>query len=231
MAAFTLLLIMTELTLCSFSVTGIKREIDQCYVKKLLKEESIDILLLQEIWLLETQLNILNDVSEDYMYTAVSGVDSKSNLLPGRPKGGVAIMWRKNILHKIKPVFQKNKRVCAIEISLRDAKQILVICCYMPCDNNHRTQVDDEFIDCLDAVHTCMASKPYHAVIIGGDINIDLNRNSANCNYLKQFADMLQLKFLWEHDNASPSATYESYDGRSTSVIDHLWQAVMCGIM
>ena len=46
MAAFTLLLIMTELTLCSFNVTGIKREIDQCYVKKLLKEESIDILLL-----------------------------------------------------------------------------------------------------------------------------------------------------------------------------------------
>ena len=58
-------------------------------------------------------------------------------------------------------------------------------------------------------------------IIIGGDMNIDIKRDSGNTNYMIQFAENLDLKFVWNHNNSSPAATYESYDGRASSIIDH----------
>ena len=41
----------------------------------------------------------------------------------------------------------------------------------------------------------CMVSGNYDSVIIGGDLNVDLGRNTANCRFLKQFAECLDLQF------------------------------------
>ena len=43
MYIFAQMLLMTELTLCSFNVTGVKRDASMYYVHKLLSEEKIDL--------------------------------------------------------------------------------------------------------------------------------------------------------------------------------------------
>jgi len=62
------------------------------YVYDLLPE--CDILCLQEHWLLQEHLDSFKEF--DFLYTAVSGVDS-SQLLYGRPYGGCAILYRKSL--------------------------------------------------------------------------------------------------------------------------------------
>ena len=80
------------LTYKSFNVTGLKRVTNQDYIRKIINEQDIDVLFLQETWLLEEQHDIIGNISSDYMFTAQSGVDSEKQLLPGRPSGGTAIL-------------------------------------------------------------------------------------------------------------------------------------------
>ena len=57
------------------------------YVSDLLS--SCDILLIQEHWLFQENFNVLN-ISDQFIYTAVSGMDS-SNLLVGRSFGALDV--------------------------------------------------------------------------------------------------------------------------------------------
>ena len=40
-------------------------------------------------------------ISSEYLYIAKSGVDSGARILPGRPKGGVGILYKKSLSDKI----------------------------------------------------------------------------------------------------------------------------------
>ena len=72
----SLIIVMNLLTFCSFNSTGIRRPASQDFIKKLLLDYHVDIMLLQETWLLDSQLHVLSDLSSDYMHTGKSGVDS-----------------------------------------------------------------------------------------------------------------------------------------------------------
>ena len=57
---------------------------------------SLDFCLIQEHWLLTEHLGALDIlVSDEFISIGISGMDS-SNLLPGRPYGGCAILCRKS---------------------------------------------------------------------------------------------------------------------------------------
>ena len=54
-------------------------------------------LCLQEVWLLDETLYILGSISTEYMYTTISEVDSRKQILQDRLHGGVAIMYKKSL--------------------------------------------------------------------------------------------------------------------------------------
>ena len=54
-----------------------------------------DICMLQEHWLLEEQLHLIN-INDDFLSTGVRGMVS-SDLITGRPYGGCAILFRKSL--------------------------------------------------------------------------------------------------------------------------------------
>ena len=64
----------------------------QKYVQKVLRD--CGIMLLQEHWLSDSQLSILNTLSPDHVSVAVSGFGNNS-VLTGRPYGGCVTLWRK----------------------------------------------------------------------------------------------------------------------------------------
>ena len=117
------------------------------YVSDLLS--SCDILLIQEHWLFQENFNVLN-ISDQFIYTAVSGMDS-SNFLVGCPFGGCAIMYRKSLLACVKSIPTNSRRFCAVRLIDSNNSTILLINVYMPID--YGTSVSNvEFISCLSEI-------------------------------------------------------------------------------
>ena len=56
-----------------------------------------DFLCLQELWCLHETLYRLVSISTDYMYTAISAVDSGHQILRGKQHGDIGIMYKKSL--------------------------------------------------------------------------------------------------------------------------------------
>ena len=59
----------------------------------------------------------LGSISTEYMYTAISGVDSRKQMLRGKPPGGVAIMYNKSLAKYVTHGRSENRRVSAVKIT------------------------------------------------------------------------------------------------------------------
>ena len=65
------------------------------FINNLLSDTKIDILCLQENWLLDRDIAKLSNIHADYQFNGKYWVDATERILPGRPQGGVAIAWHK----------------------------------------------------------------------------------------------------------------------------------------
>ena len=88
------------LRIATLNCEGIIRSRD--YMHNYLNESSCDILCLQETWHLDENIHLFNTINTDYLYTAISGVDSRAKILSSRPKGGVGILYKKSLSNTIK---------------------------------------------------------------------------------------------------------------------------------
>ena len=98
----------------SFNFEGVKRSKD--FICDLLNTTDCNILCLQEIWTLDSTIDMLNTIHKDYKYTEISGVDSTAEILHCRPKGGVAILIKKSLAKYVSYVMSDNRRICAIKL-------------------------------------------------------------------------------------------------------------------
>ena len=108
---------MDRLLLCSFNSTGLGRDKEE-YIREVLTSLSPDFMLLQETWLLPSNLGKLACIHKDYVAHGVSSVDN-STLLLGRPYGGVGILWHKKwskYVHNIN--VPESNRVCAVAVDI-----------------------------------------------------------------------------------------------------------------
>ena len=113
------------LKLVSYNSTGLggaKME----FISDMLQEENVDILLLQETWLLSSNITKLAEINDKFSFVGTSGMD-ESQLLQGRPYGGLAIMWNKKLSCQIRPVDTgSTRRICAVELNC-GAEKFLII--------------------------------------------------------------------------------------------------------
>ena len=128
---------------------------------------------MQEIWLPERNLDELDTIHQEYMSVGVSGMTS-TEILHGRPYGGVGIIWKKSIAHMVKPVKCNSNRVCCVKLMLPDNFNILLINCYMPCDNYKQHEVDIAFQQAVDDIEeVVIKNDDVVSIILAGDINVD----------------------------------------------------------
>ena len=71
-----------------------------------------DFLCLQELWYLDETLYGLGSISTDYMYTAISGVDSGHQILLGKPHGGIGILYKMSLAKYVSHIKSINRSVC-----------------------------------------------------------------------------------------------------------------------
>jgi len=67
----------------------------------------------------------LANIDNNYLFTGRSGFNN-SDVLTGRPYGGVAILWRSNFAVSITVIDTNSKRVCALRME-SDAFKLLFI--------------------------------------------------------------------------------------------------------
>jgi exonuclease III len=89
-------------------------------------------------------MHLLSEIHGEINY-AGKGVDKYDPLLPvsmPRGYGGVAIIWRKDIDHIIRPLEDGSEKIQCVEISGNKDIKLLLISIYLPAkgSNNHITE-------------------------------------------------------------------------------------------
>ena len=204
-----------KLKITTFNCQGFKERMYD-YVKEIFKES--DILLLQETWLYDFEHSNFANIIPNCQFYAISGMDSANVHRQGRPFGGCAVLWKKNLALAINPINTTSPRICAVEIKSEQIKLILITV-YMPNDNDLNNNID-LYGDVLSEISSVICNYE-HDIIIGGDLNVDYIRtNSQNLNLLKQFLHVEELECATlkiTHNNF----TREDSLG-SRSFIDHI---------
>ena len=107
-------------------------------VKSLCKAH--DIILLQEHWLLTSNLYKLDQIDNNFQCYSISAMDHKvsSGILVGRPFGGVAILWNKKLSNCVNLLDCDHTYGRFISIKLCNkvninVNSIVLTCVYFPC--------------------------------------------------------------------------------------------------
>ena len=92
----------------------------------------------------------------------------------------------------------------------------------MPCDNYRVHVVDEEFVDTLDYIdQLCLGNTDVSAVILVGDMNVDLCRSNGQSKCLQTFVEQHGRKFMKDHEHANYDYTYAMESLHRYSCIDH----------
>ena len=178
-----------KLKITTFNCQGFKDRMYD-YVNELFMLS--DILLLQETWLYKFEHSNFNKIIPNCQFHAISSMDEAEIQRRGRPFGGCAILWKRNLKLKITPVNSTSPRICAVEVNSEQIK-VLLITVYMPNDNDLNGN-NDLYGDILSEISSIICNYE-HDIIISGDLNVDFNRiNSNNLELLKHFINIEELE-------------------------------------
>ncbi len=99
-------------------------------------------------------------------------------------------MWHKSPAHKVKHVHQDCKRINCFILHVSENVKELIINVYMPNDNYRQTDVDREFDETLDNIEQlCIKYSYVNAIMLVGDLNIDLTRDNAHSGRIIHFTE------------------------------------------
>ena len=88
-----------------------------------------DIILIQEHWLFQAQIHLIGELHSQINYAA-KGVDINDPLLPiSMPRGyrGVAVIWKNEIDHLVRPIQDGSEKIQAVEIQGKAGDRLLLI--------------------------------------------------------------------------------------------------------
>ncbi|ELT92012.1 hypothetical protein CAPTEDRAFT_209336 [Capitella teleta] len=182
--------------------------------------DNCDILLLQEHWYFDADLHKIAGQCDNVTVYGASGMDS-SLMLYGRPFGGCAFVFRNFLKCSVTRIASSCKRLIALIVEIAGAR-IMMINVYMPCDTVYDVAVADMYNDVLNEIELIVDSHPQvDCVIIGGDLNVDFERNSLNKQSLLSMCDRQCLRSGLRSHVASVDFTYMNEATGSGSIIDH----------
>ena len=201
-----------KLSIVSFNCHGYNNGLS--YLPVLL--DSSDIVLLQEHWLSDSELDKL--CFDGFVTHAISGFDN-SVLQHGRPSGGCAILYRQCLINSIKQVKTSSYRYCAIKIGLRNCNCLLVNV-YLPTD--YRSDAANEQLkDTLGELCGLISTVSHDVLVIAGDWNMDTRRPCSFTDIVQSFLTELDLSLADLNYANEVSFTYMGHNG-SKSWIDHV---------
>ena len=185
-----------------------------------------DILLLQETWLTEADLPLLSQISTDFYSRGITSMNTSTEVLKGRPFGGIAILWRKTLGPSAKPVLYDDNRLLGLELTTSNNVKLLVVNTYLPCSSAANL---DEFIFYLSKLNSIIETADTNYCMVMGDFNADTsNDDNGNISQLfgKRLLSYSQLEDLTISDHlildSRSTYTFVSAVNGMTSWLDHV---------
>jgi len=202
-----------SLSVCSYNCRSIKNSLPA--VARLC--DSYDIVLLQEHWLLSSELDMLQSVHSDFYAYGLSAVDCSSDVLVGRPYGGTAVLYRKELAEVTQHVASDESRITGIQV-LTDIGPVLIMNVYMPTNYGDDNSLE-LYMDCLGKLHATVVDNEAAHVLIVGDFNC-----SPGSRFFNDFIDFADDNNFIVSDlrRLTDVVTYISDDGKKMSWIDHV---------
>ena len=210
--------------ICTFNCKGFKNR-NYPFIKEL--SNRFDFILLQETWLHDFEIEKINNIIPNFMIKATSSMKDTDINRVGRPFGGCMVMWKKSLKINVKEIVTSSERICAIEVKNDKGLKCIIISTYMPVNDNTASSVLT-FGDTLSEISSIIGTYDEHKVIIGGDLNVDFNKESLNRDLLTNFCSTENLTTELHQFPNSINFTYESSTGNK-SYIDHfIYSEDMC---
>ncbi len=205
----------------SYNSTGMASD-KQDFLNEMILKYDPDIIFIQETWLINSWRNvILRNICDLYMADGISVVRD-TELMRGRPYGGLAILWKKTLVDIVDyRTIPNTDRVCAIEITCGN-NMLLCVNMYMPVDNQRKRYVDTDMMDTIESTVMFIENSGITSVIIGGDINLDLSHHNARDMYFRDFIDGQNLIYTFHLPVADKGYTYYDMANGCKSCIDHI---------
>ena len=188
---------------------------------------SSDIIFLQETWLMDYDTQFLTTICDKFYAEGISSMDCSTQLLAGRPHGGLGILWRKSLGEKCNIVDLDDTRLLGIEIAINnndDEIKLLFVNIYMPFDCADNA---DDFMQYLSRVNDIFETYPTPYVYVIGDLNANVIVKNNQCS--SKFGETL-LKFCNDEDILvadydylpKDSFTFTSSAHNTVSWLDHI---------
>jgi len=211
----------------TWNVTGVMSS--SSYLCDVITEGKIDICGISEHWLYPHNMFFLDCISSDYNCHGVCDKDLYwTNERRKVGKGGVCIMWRKQLDNFIVPLSIESDRIVGIQLQLLNNQYIYMFQVYLPSSNHSLNEYRECMTILYDLYHTY---RDQGLVVFMGDFNARVNsiRSSTRDDCLKGFLldcnlcaiNQTQLRY-------GPRDTFVSYDNQSASTIDYVCIPVEC---
>ena len=215
---------MEDLNVISYNCRGLPKSRRSLTLRPDIKAlfNHCSILCLQEIWFTKQELKQLNNLHKEFIGIGTTKYDETEGLCNAR--GGVAIMYKKNLAKYIKQ-FQTNLDWCnAIEINIA-SRRVMIINVYMPyqCEQNREL-----YIQCLGALKSLIDDLPSTSFMIVGDWNANLKTggNSLFGRLMVEFCNDNNLIISDTMLLPESSYTYISESSESTTWLDHIVSSI-----
>lgn len=178
----------TSLSALTFNMHGFNQ--GSVLLKEVCEKQIYDLIFIQEHWLYPSNISKLLEISPHYIGHGISAMESAvdAGFIKGRPYGGCAIL----VNNKYKNM---HADVCTFErvvaILLGD---VLLINVYCPCENGS-TEGFDALNEILANIANILDTYKAQYVVIGGDFNTDLSKDTTHSVLIKEFLDEYGIKY------------------------------------
>ena len=199
--------------LCTYNCEGLKTSLGA--LKKLCSDN--DIVMLQETWLYEDELYMLNNIHCEFNGTGTSAMDLQAKIIKGRPHGGVGFLIRKSIFQFCKVKKYEDSRIIGIEYT-KEGCSMLLLCVYLPyqCNDNY-----DEYVNCMNKIVQIVYDYPNANFYVMGDFNSDFTRGDLFGEEFMQICNEHSLCIADKLLLSASSFTCISNAHGTTSWLDH----------
>ena len=175
-----------------------------------------DVIALQETWLLPHDLTMFQTIDVNFTGRGTSAIDSGAELLEGRPYGGMAFLWRKDLANSIEYISYNDERLLGLAVKGAD-KQMLTLNVYMPTAGIDNRDLYQEYLGKVGAI---VSDSKYHHTMITADWNA--KPGTVEFELLKDFCDSNNLIISDVQSLPADSFTYVSDAHDTCSWLDHI---------
>ena len=209
-----------DFDIISFNLHGFYSS--RSYLADLCNNPDTFIIGVQEHWLTPSNLHLLNSVHPDFACYAISSMNNKltSGVFRGRPFGGVAFLWRKNIANNIEIISSEDSGRClCVSLKYDNDKVIKLITVYFPC-----FEAGPEYINNLDRCLGFIDSvaRVGDNIILFGDMNFRCDDSHIGFKHCSTAFNQLGIFNCDDLCSGNDRFTYYNQSLGHGSFIDHV---------